>query len=441
VSIDFSNAPIDHTSSENLATQGLRLGLVDTSDRSAFGEWLTAEARGFHDPEPTPERLEQLVTGLAYRRSTGVWDESVPDATSPAGTVSSWSTALTVPGGRTVDAWAISAVTVAPTHRRRGIARALLEGELRTANALHSPVAMLTVSEATIYGRYGFAPAVMAADWKIETGRAGWNGPRSHGRVSFITLAELREQGPAIVEKVRLGSPGEIEPWPLLWDRLSGLSADDKETSRTLRVARFDDVAGDPQGFVLYRVTENPGVVFGHSLEVIYLASVTDDAYATLWRYVLELDLVGEVTAKLRSVDEAFAWQVSDFRAVTKTAQRDHLWTRILDVKAALEARRYSAYGSIVLEVSDALGFAEGRFLLEVADDGTAVVEPLLGDTPEDSAAIALDVGALSAIYLGGVSAVTLTRAGRITELREGSSSAVDASFRTAVTPWLSIWF
>ncbi|MCU1425119.1 MAG: uncharacterized protein JWM51_1410, partial [Microbacteriaceae bacterium] len=220
-----------------------------------------------------------------------------------------------------------------------------------------------------------------------------------------------------------------------------GSSADDKERSRSMRVARFDDVAGDAQGFVIYRVAENPGVVFGHSVEVDYLASATDDAYATLWRYVLELDLVGEVTAKLRSIDEAFAWQVSDFRAVTKLAQRDHLWTRILDVKAALEARRYSAYGSIVLEVADPLGFAEGRYLLTVADDGTAEVELLLGDTPEDAAAIALDVGALSAIYLGGVSAVTLTRAGRITELREGSSSAVDASFRTAVTPWLSIWF
>ncbi|MCU1425427.1 MAG: family N-acetyltransferase, partial [Microbacteriaceae bacterium] len=187
VSIDFFNAPIDRASSELLETQGLRLGVVDTADRSAFGDWMRAESRGFHDPDPTLERLDQLVAGLAYRRSTGVWDETTPDATTPVATVSSWATPLTVPGARTVDAWAISAVTVSPTHRRRGIARAMLEAELRTARALEVPVAMLTVSEATIYGRYGFAPSVMAADWKIETGRASWNGPRSHGRVTFIT--------------------------------------------------------------------------------------------------------------------------------------------------------------------------------------------------------------------------------------------------------------
>jgi hypothetical protein len=39
------------------------------------------------------------------------------------------------------------------------------------------------------------------------------------------------------------------------------------------------------------------------------------------------------------------------------------------------------------------------------------------------------------------VSAVTLARAGRITELTPGSAAALDASFRSTVAPWLSIWF
>ena len=56
--------------------------------------------------------------------------------------------------------WAISMVTVAATHRRRGIARGLLEGELRAAASAGVPMAGLTVTEATIYGRYGFGPAV-----------------------------------------------------------------------------------------------------------------------------------------------------------------------------------------------------------------------------------------------------------------------------------------
>jgi predicted acetyltransferase len=436
----FLDAPIDPQSSESLATQGLAFGLVDTSDSTAFAAWLQAEARGFHGGVEPREVIDAQVDGLAYRRTTGVWDEKASDASAPVATVSSWSGPLTVPGGRTVDAWLISAVTVSPTHRRRGIARNLLESELRTAHSLGVPVAALTVSEATIYARYGFAPSVMAADYTIDTRRATWAGAAAHGRLQFITIDELLDQAPALLERVRLGSPGQVEPWPLLFRRILGLLGDGKE-AKSLRAVRYDDVAGTAQGFALYKVTESPTSMFGHTLDVVFQNSATDDAYAGLWRFLLEMDLVHEVTAKLRSVDEAFAWQVSDFRAVRRTTQRDHLWTRILDVEKALAARLYSAHGTIVLEITDPLGYAEGRFMLDIADDGRATVGPLLGDVPDNAAHIALGVNELGALYLGGVSAVTLTRSGRITELREGSASAVDASFRSAVTPWLSIWF
>ncbi|MGU7753863.1 GNAT family N-acetyltransferase, partial [Klebsiella pneumoniae] len=74
-------------------------------------------------------------------------------------TVDSWVSELTVSPGRTIPLWSISAVTVAPTHRRRGIATAMLTGELRAAAAAGYALAGLTVTEATIYGRWGFSPA------------------------------------------------------------------------------------------------------------------------------------------------------------------------------------------------------------------------------------------------------------------------------------------
>jgi len=440
VSNNYFDAPNDHLSSESLATQGLTYGTVDTGDAAAFGSWLQAEARGFHDGVVPDETIAAWVEGLAYRRSTGVWDETTTDAAAPVATVSSWIAPVTVPGHRAVDAWAISAVTVAPTHRR-GIARNLLEGELRTAVSLGVPIAMLTVSEATIYGRFGFAPAVMAADYTVDTRRAAWSGPKPHGRVQFITIDELIDQGPALLEASRLASPGQIEPWPLLWKRIVGRLPGDADAPKNVRVVRYDDVAGTAQGFAVYRMVESTTELFGYNLDVLFQSSATDDAYAGLWRFLFEMDLTNQVTAKLRSVEEPFAWQIADFRAARKTLQRDHLWTRILDVKAALEARIFSAHGTIVLEVTDPLGYAEGSFLLEIADDGTAVVNPLAGEVPGTAAHIALSVNDLGALYLGGVSAVTLTAAGRVTEVRAGSASAVDASFRSPVTPWLSLWF
>jgi len=303
------------------------------------------------------------------------------------------------------------------------------------------PLAILTVSEATIYGRFGFAPAVMAADWTVNTRRATWAGPTPHGRVHFITIDELLDQGPALLEACRLASPGQVEPWPLLWKRIVGRIPGDKDAPKNVRVVRYDDVAGQAQGFAIYRMVESTTDLFGYTLDVLFQASATDDAYAGLWRFLFEMDLTNEVTAKLRSVEEPFAWQIADFRAARKTMQRDHLWARILDVKAALEARIYSAHGTIVLEVTDPLGYTAGSFLLEIADDGTAAVEQLVGEVPDTAAHIALSVNDLGALYLGGVSAVTLTAAGRVTEVRAGSASAVDASFRSPVTPWLSLWF
>ena len=197
-----------------------------------------------------------------------------------------------------------------------------------------------------------------------------------------------------------------------------------------------------PQGFAVYRVVESPAGMSSHVVELQYLVAASDDAYAGLWRFLLELDLVAEVRAPLRSVDEPFVWQVADARAARKTSERDHLWTRILDPKAALEARGYGAPGRILLDVEDSLGFAAGRFLLDIADAGSASVTRLDGAAGGDlTASVALRVNELSALHLGGVSAVTLARAGRITELTPGSAAALDASFRSTVAPWLSIWF
>ena len=441
MNIEYQRVPIDAESAERLAANGLRFGLVDTNDPEAFGAWLHADARGFHGAGPSEDSVETQVRGLAYRRTTGVWDDSSAEAESPVSTVSSWPTQLTVPGQTSVTAWAISSVTVSPTHRRRGIARAMIEAELRTAQQFGAPLAMLTVSEATIYGRYGFAPSALTADWTIDTRRARWTGPAASGRVQFITPEQLRVDGPALIERGRLNAPGDIERWSHQWEHLLGLVGDDKDRAKNLRVVRYDDSARIAQGFAIYRVTETVGDFSAHILDLHYLVAATDDAYAGLWRYLIEMDLVASITAPLRSVDEAFTWQLSDFRAARKTWERDHLWTRILDVKAALETRRYGAPGNIVLEVDDPLGFADGRFLLTIEPDSLASVVRLPGTAPDDAAAVALSVNELSALYLGGVSAVSLVRAGRITELREGSAVAIDRAFRSTVTPWLSIWF
>ncbi len=437
---EYLTAPVDPASASSLASRQLRLDVVDPTDVAVFGSWLQSLSRGFYDEVVEQKVLDERLVGLAGRRSSGVWDDTGADPASPVATVSSWPAALSVPGERSITAWAISAVTVAPTHRRRGIARDLLEAELRTARDLGLPLAVLTVSEATIYGRFGFAPAAFSTDLKIDTGRATWAGSAASGRLHLVSTEQLREQAAAMLEGARAGMPGEMEMSAYLLERLLGLGVGAGEP-KSLRAVRYDDAEGVPKGFAVYRVVEIPGDTYTNRAELKYLFAATSDAYAGLWRYILELDLVSVVTAPGRPVDEPLGWMVSDYRAISHTGVRDHLWLRILDVKAALEGRRYAAAGRIVLQIADPLGFAEGRFLLDIDARGEATVSPLEGPAPDGAAVASLAVAELGAIYLGGVSARTLLRAGRITELMPAAADAIDDSFRSSAAPWLSFWF
>ncbi|MGF1948938.1 GNAT family N-acetyltransferase, partial [Enterococcus gallinarum] len=77
---------------------------------------------GFLGEEPTKEQVENSREGLRGRRLIGVYDRAGDQPDAPVATVDWWVSELTVSPGRTIPLWSISAVTVAPTHRRRGIA-------------------------------------------------------------------------------------------------------------------------------------------------------------------------------------------------------------------------------------------------------------------------------------------------------------------------------
>lgn len=436
----FRAAPLDETSRDRLAAGGLDYRLVPV-EGDAFGAWLQVVARGFQDPERSEQQVTATTERSGYRRVTGIYDPAAPVADAPVATIASWLGELTVPGGAAIPSCAISAVTVAPTHRRRGIARAMLEGELRTAHAAGIPMAMLTVSESTLYGRYGFAPAAASASWRIETKRAAWTGPRPDGRVDFIPRERLREMIPALHERARLRVAGEIDVPAGHWDNFAG-TRPDAEKAGAKRAVQYTDAAGDVRGLALYSIRENHDDWTKGTAEVAYLLAETDDAYAALWRFLLELDLVAEVHASELSTDEPLLWMIADQRAATVTV-RDHQYVRILDVPAALEIRRFGGPGTIALDVTDPLDLAGGRFLLEVDADGRGRVTPMDAadagsDARTDVVAVALGIEELSAVYLGGVSLSTLAAAGRVTTTDAAVAARV---FGWHTAPRLSIWY
>ncbi|WP_164863473.1 GNAT family N-acetyltransferase [Agromyces sp. LHK192] len=430
-----------------LAAHGLEYRLVDPNDRDRFDAWVEADNRGFHHGRPREVDLQHERASFADRRVHGVYDPTSPESRIPVATISSWPTGLSMPGGRGVDAWAISSVTVAPTHRRRGIARAMVEAELRDAVDVGAALAVLTVSEATIYGRFGFAPATRAATVEIDRRRARWIGPDAPGRTHLVDPRSLREVAPQVIRRAVARTPGEIDRWPALLDKVLGLVDPESDASRRTRAVRYDDRNGETQGFATYRITRDANQA--GVLEFDFLAAATDDAERALWRSLIEVDFIDKVRGLLRSPDEPLPWLLDDPRAFRVAEVVDHLWVRVLDPVAALRARRYGSPGSLTIEVTDPLGFAAGTFELEVSNGGRAEVSRVESSDASPAASrrglraagggIRLSVNELGAILLGDVRPSTLARAGRVVDA--GAVELADRMFATSKAPQLSIWF
>ncbi|WP_424935353.1 MULTISPECIES: GNAT family N-acetyltransferase [Bacteria] len=435
--LDARDVPADARSAQRLSDTGLSYRVVDLADEKAGEAFVRAVARGFIDPEPEAESRTQTRTAFSARRNIGVFEKEAAEEALPVATVNSWVTPLTVPGGPgslggEVPMWAISAVTVAATHRRRGIARNLLEGELRAAASAGIPIAGLTVSEATIYGRYGFAPAVPTAFVRVsDTRKAGWAAPAAPGRLEYLEKEDLATALGAVHERSRRLRPGQIPGWPARWERMAGLAAGDPQAA-SVRGVQYLDVTGEVRGVVAYTVTEIPEAAKAE-MAIQHLGAETDEALSALWGFVVNHDLVTSVTAHLRPVDDPLPWLVVDQRVV-EVAVHDHGWLRILDVPSALAARSYRADLDLVLQVEDPLDLAAGTWRLRVVG-GAATLE-----ATEDEPQLTVGVSTLSALYVGGVSVAQLRAAGRI-QASDGVVDALDAAFRTARSAQLGIWY
>lgn len=430
--MNASELPLDESSRAALAADGLTYRVVDTTNEDDFAAWFQAETRGFLSPRLADDVVAARRPQMHSSRLIGVYDDTVAEPALPVATTVCWPAELTVPGGRAPLSWAISGVTVSATHRRRGIARALLGAELRNAVSLGLPFAMLTVSESTIYGRFGFAPAAFARNVTVQTRRARWTGPTPAGRIAYVSAEQLRTDGFTIADRARLMHPGDIsyEADGNLWLRQLGLVTGD-DNAKNLRFLRYDDADGAPQGFAIYQLSENESDFAEHDLKLHALVAITTDAYAALWRFLIEHDLVAKISAHLRPVDEPLRWMIDDFRAV-KVEEFDHLWIRVLDVQAALTARTYASPGRIVLAVTDPDGFADGTWSLEVNSEGNGTVAAS-DEAPEAT----MTVNALGSLYLGGVPARQLVAAGTLS----GNAERLDRLFSSPVEPFLSIWF
>jgi len=345
---------------------------------------------------------------------------------------------LTLPGSATVPAAGVTEVGVLPTHRRRGMLTALMRRQLDDVAERGEPVAVLGASESGIYGRFGYGCAATCASVEVETAhaRAARPGPPG-GRLRLVDADGMAALLPGTHDRYRVGQPGEVSRTAGWWEAFLL----DPELFRGGASARFavvyEDPAGDATGYVTYRVKadwleeEDEHVLF-----VEDLVAGTAEARLALWRYCLDVDLVAKVVAPNVPVDDPFPWTLAEPRRFATTGLHDLLWLRMVDVPAALGARRYASGDALVLDVDDAFRPSRrGRWRLDGGPDA-AECRAATGD-----ADLSLEVADLGAVYLGGVRFSTLARAGRVVELRPGALARADAMFASSPMPWCSTDF
>ncbi|HYS41286.1 MAG TPA: sterol carrier protein domain-containing protein, partial [Pseudonocardiaceae bacterium] len=154
------------------------------------------------------------------------------------------------------------------------------------------------------------------------------------------------------------------------------------------------------------------------------------------WRFLLTVDLVHDVQAHLRPLDEPLEQLFTDHRAVHTTNVEDETWLRIVNVPVALAARSFGELsgnaGSTVIEVHDPLLPANSaRYRL---GDGPArpVSEP---------AELAMDVATLSTLFLGDIAPSALAMTGRLTTIKTDALAVADRLFAVPASPWCGTYF
>jgi predicted acetyltransferase len=334
---------------------------------------------------------------------------------------------LTVPGGR-VPAAGVTIAGVLPTHRRRGLLRAMMRVLLDAAQAQGEPVAYLWATEGTIYGRFGFGLASFIAEIDLARERSAFHAPFStSGHVRLVPLVSAEELIAPIYEGVAVETPGMFARSSAWWQaRILADAEWQRRGNGDLQCAVLEH-EGRPAAYALYRI--NPafqrGIQTG-SVTVIEAVAASPEATRGIWRYLLDIDWMARVKADLLPVDHPLLLLMAEPRRLDFTL-RDGLWVRLVDVKSAMSARSYRAGGSLVIDVIDEFcPWNVGCW--RIGSDGV--------ERTDDAPGLRCDISALGSVYLGGFTWSQLSRALRVQELLSGAIAHADMIFQVGKAPW-----
>lgn len=414
--------------------------LVNPVDVAEAEPWLASLAVTFLGTPWDDEFAKRVDRWRRYWLAERTW--GVRDRGRWVATLVTEPLTITVPGpqGRTADVLTdgLTAVTVAATHRRRGLLSQMISQALQAAVDRGDALAILIAAEWPIYGRFGYAPATRAADYTFHIRRAGATITADPaGSVRQVEPGELVKYAPDIFDRARRRWVGQVDRPGAWWQRRLGVDRYEpiSDARGNWIIHESDD---GPDGLLVWKATRDFEIAGGYgAVSVLDMITASELAYRNLWAYLSGLDVIEEVTLRERPIDEPIRWLLRDGRTLKQTYAGDHTWLRVLDVPAALSVRGYGRSERVVLEIvdPDTGGYAAGRYLLDATPEGATCTRTT------ESADLVLPQRALASSYLGDHSLRTQAIRADIDEPTPGALARVDALFATPTPPWNSTMF
>ncbi len=340
----------------------------------------------------------------------------------------------TVPGGALVTTAGVTMVGVLPTHTRQGLLTQMMHRLLVESRDRGNVLATLHASETTIYRRFGFGLATDMTAAAVTTRAAKpWRTSARPGSMRLLAYGEVLDVVPELYERVARWRVASISRPSWMWPRIlkDAGKPTDAQYGKGSFVAVHSDSDGIDDGYVLYDVdwdeafATNP--VGAGKVRDLWGASPAVEI--ELWRFLLDIDLIVQWEAALRPVDEPVRRAMHDSRAYETRQRIDDQWVRILDVDAALRARRFGpAPSDVSIRVQDPM-FEENCGSWTLSSGGAF--------RNNDRFDIVVDIAAMSAAYLGAVSWHDLAASGAVAHDTEADLlTALDAHFAVRPMPF-----
>ncbi|QDP97866.1 GNAT family N-acetyltransferase [Microlunatus elymi] len=397
-----------------------------------FENYFTVVARGFHSELHADDlEIQRAMTDVDRCFGFCSGDRWVS-------TTLSFAQRMAVPGG-SVPTAAVTDVTVTPGHRRRGLLTQMMRHQLTGLRERgEEPVALLWASESSIYGRFGYGQVTRRFNLSGQTRELGFlrEVDLGDGSADEVTADAYLAAAAPLRETIFTDRPGHLHRSDAWWRRNQHDPERNRHGAGPLRFVLHFAADGTPDGFANFRIKEDSSITdLGGEVIIGDLDAADPQAYAALWRWLLDLDLIRAFRRHVAPTDEPLLQLAANPRMI-KTELGDATYARIVDVPTALQARTYAQEVDLVLEIEDSfLPEAGGRFRLAGGPDGADVSRT--DHTPD----LSLTARQLAMIYLGGTPVRDLAVAGQVVEHTAGAVQRVSAAFAGPRAPFCRDFF